>query len=88
MRPNENSNPSESTYHKKDANKDTSEYDRVLNALKKLDTSYTTTMQRIHEPFTKGKYKVTGETKFNQISVEHKKYEIQWAYSTSMSTDA
>ena len=39
VRPNENSNSSEFTYHKRDANTDTSAYNRVLNATKKLDTS-------------------------------------------------
>ena len=38
VRPNENSeNSSEFMYHKKDADTYTSSYDRVLNALKKLD---------------------------------------------------
>ena len=33
-------------YHKKDDNTDTSEYDRVLNALKKLDNLYNMTMPK------------------------------------------
>ena len=52
MRLNKNSEKSsEFTYHKKYADKDTSFYDRVLDALKKLDTSYNSIMQKIHEPF-------------------------------------
>ena len=35
VRHNERSKSSEFTYHKKDATTDTSEYDRVLNTLKK-----------------------------------------------------
>ena len=55
--------------------------------MKKLDTSYNPTMQKMHEPFIEGKYKVTGYTRVIPI-VEHKDDEIQWACSTSISTDA
>ena len=48
MRPNEKLKSSYFTHHKKDANTDTSEYDRVFNALKKLDNSYNATMPRMH----------------------------------------
>ena len=51
-------------HHKKESNTEMSEYDRVLNALKKLDTSYNKTMPRMHDPVNKGKYKVTGNTRF------------------------
>ena len=51
MRPKENSeNFSEFTYHKEDTTIDTPLYDRVLNALKKLDTSYNPTIPMIHKP--------------------------------------
>ena len=41
VRPKENlDNSSDFTYHKKDANTDTSLYNMVLNALKNIDTSY------------------------------------------------
>ena len=62
---------SDFTHHKKDTNIDTSEYDRVLNALKELDTSYKPTMQRIHELVIKVKYKVTGNTRVVLIVMEH-----------------
>ena len=40
VRPNENSeNSSQFTYHKKDSDTDTSLYGRLLNGMKKLDTS-------------------------------------------------
>ena len=63
MRPNGKSKSSEFTYHKKDANIDTSEYDRLLNVLKKLDTLYNPTIPRMNEPVIEGKYKVTGYTR-------------------------
>ena len=48
VRPNENlENSLEFTCHKKDANTYTSSYDRVLNALKKLDISYNPTMKKM-----------------------------------------
>ena len=50
-------------YHKKDDYPDTSAYDRVLNALKKLDSSYNLTMSRMHNPVIKGEYKVTRYTR-------------------------
>ena len=88
VRPNENlEKSSEFTYHKKDANTDTSSCDRVLNELKKVYTSYNPTMIRIHEPVIEGNYKVTGDTRVIPI-VEQKYYKIQWACSTSISTGA
>ena len=53
-----------------------SEYDRVLNALKKLENLYNAAMSRMHESVIEGKHKVTGYTIVIQI-VEHKEYEIQ-----------
>ena len=41
---------SDLTYQKKDADTDMSLYNRLSNALKKLNTSYNPTMQNIHEP--------------------------------------
>ena len=61
---------SEFTYQKKYANIDTSLYDRVLNALKKLDTSYNSTMTSMNDAVIKGNYKVTGYTRVITI-VEH-----------------
>ena len=54
-------NSSELTYLKKeaDADADTSAYDIVLNALKKLHTSYNSTMQNMHDPVIKVSYKLT-----------------------------
>ena len=58
VRPSENSEKSsELMYLKKYA--DTSAYDRVLNALKKLDTFYNPMMQEMHDPVIEGNYKVT-----------------------------
>ena len=71
MRPNEKLKSSDFTHHKKDTNTDTSEYDRVLNALKELDTLYNPTMQRMHELVIKVKYKVTGNTRVVLIVMEH-----------------
>ena len=59
---NENYMSSEFTYHKKGATTDTSAYDRVLNALKKLYTSYNKTIS-MHGTVIKGKCKVTGDTR-------------------------
>ena len=56
-----------------------SEYDRVLNSLKKLDTSYNQTMPIMHEPVIEVKYKVTGYTRVIPIFVEHEEELIQWA---------
>ena len=75
--PNENSNSSEFTYHKKDTNTDTQEYDRVLDSLKKLDTLYNKTTPRMHEPVIEGNYKLTGDTRVIKI-VEHEEDETQW----------
>ena len=88
MRLKKKSKSPEFMYHKKDANTYTSSYDRVFHALNKLYTSYNTTMPRMHEPLIEGKYKVTGDTRVIPIIVEHKKYEIQWACSKSISTYA
>ena len=68
---------SELTYLKKDADADTSAYDRVLKAMKKLDTSYNPTMQKMHNKFIKGNYKVKEDTRVITI-VEHKDDEIEW----------
>ena len=61
---------SDLTYLKKDADADTSEYDRLLNALKKLDTLYNPKMQKMHDPVIEGNYKVTVDTRFIPI-VDH-----------------
>ena len=71
MRPNEISEKSsEITYLKKDADADTSEYDRVLNTLKKLYTLYNPNMQKMHNSIMEGNYKVKGDTRVIPI-VEH-----------------
>ena len=44
-------------------------------------------MQNIHESVVEGNYKVTGDTRVIPI-VEHEDDEIQWAFSTSISTDS
>ena len=50
VRPNKISEKSsELKYLKKDADADTSVYDRLLNALKNLDTFYNPTMQKMHD---------------------------------------
>ena len=64
-----------------------SEYDGVLNALKKLDTSYKPTIQNMHQPVIEGNYKVKGETRVIPIT-EHKDDEIQWVFSTYIFTVA
>ena len=83
VRLNENSNPSEFTYHKKYANTYTSAYDRVLKALKNLDTFYNPTMPGMHGPVIEEKYKVTGDTIVILI-VEHEEEKIQWVCSMSI----
>ena len=86
VRPNKNDEKSsEFTYHKKDADTYISLYDRVMNALKKLDKLYNPTMQRMYKPFTKGNYKATGYTRVITI-VEQGDDETQWACSTPIST--
>ena len=50
VRLNTNSKTSEFTYHKKDTNTETSAYDRVLNELKKIDSSYNTNIPRMKKP--------------------------------------
>ena len=87
MRPNEKSKSSGFTYHKKDDNTYTVYYDRVLNALKMLDTLYNPTMPRMYEPVIEGKYTDTGDTSIIPIAVEHKEDEIQWLCSMSISVD-
>ena len=76
---------SELTYLKKDADADAdadmSAYDRLLNTLKKLDTSYNPTMHKMHNPVIKRNYKVTGDTRVIP-TMEHKYDKIQWACST------
>ena len=78
LRLNENSEKSSDlTYHKKDADTDTSSYDRVLNVLKKLDTLYGPTMQRMHKPVVEGNYKFMGDIRVIPI-MEHEDDEIRW----------
>ena len=69
--PNEKFKSSDFTHHKK-SKSDTSEYDRVLKAPKKLDTSYNPSMPIMHDPVIKVKYKVTGKTRVVMIVMEHK----------------
>ena len=88
MRPNEKSKSSEFTYHKKDFNTDTSAYDSILNAPKKFDNTYNPNMPIMHDTVTEGNYKVTRDTRFVPIVVEHEEDEIQWTRNTSISTDA
>ena len=71
LRPNENSEKSiEFKYRKKDADTDTSLYDRVLNSLKKLYAFYNPTIKNMHEPVIEVNYKVMGDTRVILI-VEH-----------------
>ena len=74
-------------YIKEDAEKYMAAYDRVLNALKKLDTSYNLMMEMMHAPVIKGSFKVTGDTRLMPI-VEQKYDEIQWSCSTLISTES
>ena len=68
MKPNKISeNSSELTYLKKYADLDMSANNIVLNALKKLDTSYKPKMQKMRQPVIEGNYKVTGDTRFIPI---------------------
>ena len=87
MRPYERLKSSDFTHHKK-SKSDTSEYDRVLNAPKKLDTSYNPSMPIMHDPVIKVKYKVNGKTRVVMIVMEHEDYEMHWACNTSIYTDA
>ena len=64
-----------------------SAYDRLLNAMKKLDTTYNPMTQKMHDPVIEVNYKVTGDTRVIPI-VEHADDEIQWAFSTSIYMDA
>ena len=73
-------------YHKKDVDTDTSSYDRVLNALKKLDTSYIPAVQKMHEPVIEGNYKLTVDTRVVSV-LEHIDDKIQWKCGTSIYTD-
>ena len=76
MRPNEISEKSsELTYLKKYAGADMLAYDRVLNALKKLDTLYNPTIQKIQYPVIEENYKLTGDKRVIPI-VDHKDDEI------------
>ena len=77
---------SELTDLKKDVDADTSAYDRLLNALKKLDKSYNPTMQNMNDPVMEVNYKVTGDTIVIPI-VEHKDDKTQWVCSTLISTE-
>ena len=63
-------NSSELSYHKKDVDADMSSYDRVINELKELYTSYIPTRQKMHEPVIKGNCKVTRGTRVIPI-MEH-----------------
>ena len=66
-----------------------SEYDRAMNVLKNLDTSYKPTIKKMHDPVIDGNYKVTGTGDTRVIpTAEHKYDEIWWACSTSISMDA
>ena len=58
-----------------------------MNALKKLDTWYNPTMQKMHDPVIEGTYKVTGDTGVI-TTMEHEYDKIQLACSTSISTNA
>ena len=71
VRPKKKSKSSEFAYHKRDANTDTTAYDRALNEQKKLDILYNPIMPRMQKPVIEGKYKVTGNTRVILI-VEHK----------------
>ena len=79
---------SEITYLKKHVgvDADTSAYNRVFNALRKLDTSYKPMMQKMHDPVIKVNYKVMGDTRVITI-MEQEDDEIQCACSISISTD-
>ena len=71
VRPNRNSeNFSDFTCHKKYKDTDTSSYNRLLNALKKLYTSYKPTIQKIQNPGIEVNYKVKGDTRVIPI-VKH-----------------
>ena len=51
MNPKENLDKfSEFTYHKKDATTDTPAYDKLFNAIKKIDTLYKPSLPRVHKP--------------------------------------
>ena len=47
---------SEFAYPKKYSDTDTSSHDRLLNVLKKLDTSHKPMIQKMHEPFIEGNH--------------------------------
>ena len=77
VRPNKISeNLSDLLHLKKDAVADMLAYDRLLNALKKLDTLYNPTIQKMHNPVIEDDCKVMGDTSVIPI-VEHKNDEIQ-----------
>ena len=42
----------------------------------------------MHNPYTKGKYKVTGNTRVIPIAVEHEEDDIHWECNTSIYTGA
>ena len=88
VRPNKNSQKSSQfTYHNKYTATDTSLYNLVLNAPKKLDTQYNPKTQKMHKPFFEENHKVMGYNRVIPI-VEHEDDKIQWACSTSIYTDA
>ena len=62
--------PSELVYLEKVSDAYTSAYNRLLNALNKLDTSYNATMQNMYNQVVEGNYKVTGDTRVIPI-VDH-----------------
>ena len=87
VRPNEISeNSSDIMYLKKYADSEMSVYNRVLNALKQLDTFYNLEMQNMQDPVIEGNYKVTVDTRVIKI-VKHEDDEIYWACITSIYTD-
>ena len=64
------------TYHKKEADTDTSEDDRLLDAPIKIDTLCYPNITQNHKPIIEGKYRVTRYTRAILIIMEHKEYEI------------
>ena len=88
MRPNENFEmSSEFMYHKKYADTYASLYNRLLNSLKKLDTQFNPTMQKMHKPVIEENHKVMGDT-IVVLIVKQKDDRIQWACSMSIYADA
>ena len=44
-------------------------------------------MPIMHEPVNKGKYKVTGNTRFVLIVMENEEYQMHWVCNTTIYTD-